>query len=160
MKRSRPAIQRSIVGVAAGALAFALGCSSTPAPRCRDATIGVREGGAGGVVASIRLRVDNIGEEPLPVRDVTYELFQDDRRVFEGVRSAQRTLNRYGTQEIELPAAWVPSPETPAPSSGSRYRVAGRMTYIVPGALAEVLFDAKLVRPTSSFSLEAAWRDE
>ena len=134
-------------------------CSSAPAPRCRDASIGLVESNETGVVTNITLRVDNIGEEPLPVRDVTYELWQDDRRVFKGVRSAQRTLRRYGTQEIVLPAAWVPGEGMPAPKASSRYRVTGRMTYIEPGALSEVLFDAKLIRPSATFATPAEWRE-
>lgn len=152
-------LPRVFFGIAC-VLALGLGaCSSTPAPRCRDATIGVIESSERGVVANITLRVDNIGEEPLPVRDVSYELWQDDRRVFKGVRSAQRTLRRYGTQEIVLPAAWVPSEEMPVPQAGSKYRVTGRMTYIEPGALSEVLFDAKLIRPSATFAAPAEWRE-
>lgn len=147
----------------AGALLFAgllPACSSTPPPRASDASISLRETQGRGVVTSIRLTFHNTSDQPLPLRDLAYDLYQDNRRVFSGVRSAQCTLQRFGSQTIDLPAAWSVPDDQPLPSADSSFRLKGRVTYLVPGALAEVLFDAKILRPTEGFSIDAPWRDQ
>lgn len=131
---------------------FLGGCgAAATAPRLGASSVSVRDHTPDGVVLSLLVRADNPGASALPLRDVEYSLELDGREVFRGVRSGQATLRRFGSQEIELPMAFArPSPDV----VGSRpYRVRGRMTYLVPGALSEVLFDASVRRPSIGFEI-------
>lgn len=139
-----------LAAVLAGGLLLG-GCSSTPAPTIHLIDVSTRETTPEGVVLEILLEADNTAERAIPLREVQYSLYIDGQLVFEGERSAEATIRRFGTQRVVLPAAFVP--QTPA-ESWKVYRVEGTMTYLVPGVLAEALFDADVVRPSVSFRLE------
>ncbi len=132
-------------------LALLAGCAGTPAPRIGESSVGVRDHTPDGLVLSLLVRADNPGPRALPLRDVEYQLELDGREVFRGVRSGRATLRRFGSQEVELPMAFA----RPAPALAGKvpYRVRGRMTYLVPGALSEVLFDASVRRPSIGFEI-------
>lgn len=126
-------------------------CSSTFDPRVRLVGVEMREKTAEGVVLAITLEADNETDQALPLRELTYSVYLDGERVFTGERSAEATIRRFGTQRVILPAAFAPK----VPLKGTmRCRVEGDLTYLVPGALAEALFDADVVRPSVAFSVE------
>ena len=70
--------------------------------------------------------------------------------MFNGRRAAERTLPAGDTQQILLPAT-VPL-EALQGATNPRYVLSGQIEYSKPGALADTLFDAKLVRPKIAFS--------
>ncbi len=105
-----------------------------------------------GVAVAFVLDATNSNDDALPLRETVYSLELDGKSVFKGVRSAEATLRRRGTQQVVLPAG---IPIALLPANGSvRYRLHGSMEYITPGAFAEVLFDTGVRRPDASFSQE------
>lgn len=86
----------------------------------------------------------------LPLREVRYTLALDGDTVFTGSRSPEATVRRFGSQSITLPVV-VPLDELPPDQRELAYRLTGRITYLVPGALAELLFDSRVRRPTVGF---------
>ncbi len=134
-------------------------CSSAGAPAFRSpepvaAAAKVTERSGEGIVVEFTLVAENRGPEPLPLRTVSYALDIDGRRVFRGVRSAEATVRRYGRQVLTLPAVIPIAPGEPAPTGVRAYALRGEVTYVTPGALAEVLFDAELRQPTTSFRMD------
>lgn len=103
-----------------------------------------------GVVLTFELEAANYNTFELPLREVRYTVFLDGQRVFKGVRSPESTLRRRGTQLVRLPAA-IPSSMT-IPTGDVDYRIDGRITYVTPGPLADVLFDAGVIEPTERFT--------
>ncbi len=112
------------------------------------------EQSAEAVVLTFVLRGENRGKEQLPLREVKYSLEIEGREVFSGQRSAEATLPRFGTREIVLPVSVrigegqpLPSP----PTGVAPYSLSGAVVYEIPGTISEVLFDAKLRRPSADF---------
>ncbi len=104
-----------------------------------------------GAVLEFRLQADNPGDKALPLREVSCRLSLAGEEVFRGERLAQSTLRRYGTQELVLPAV-VPHAFLERHPGLTEYEFSGAVTYVTPGVLAEVLFDAELIQPGESFS--------
>ena len=92
----------------------------------------------------------NMGDEPLPLRNIEYTLALDGKTVFEGSRLADRTLPAFGTQTLLLPAVLIL--DEAGQDTSPRYVFSGQIEYSKPGELADVLFDAKIVRPKVSFA--------
>lgn len=126
-------------------------CSSTSDPKVRLIGVELREKTSEGVVLAITLEADNETDQALPLRDINYSVYLNGERVFTGERSAEATIKRFGSQRVILPAAFVPKG---ALEERMACRVEGDLTYLVPGALAEALFDADVVRPSVSFDVE------
>ncbi len=122
-------------------------CSGQPAPRLSVTSAAITEQTDAGTVITFTIHADNTTAEPLPLRDVEYEVSLHGRPVFKGTRSAQATVRAYGTQDFTLPAAIPAQLETPA-----AYTIRGSITYLVPGALAKALFDLNVLKPTTEFS--------
>jgi len=110
----------------------------------------VTEATQAGVVLSFELEAANYNTFELPLREVRYTVFLDGQRIFRGVRSPEATLRRRGTQLVRLPAA-IPT-STTIPTGDVDYRIEGRIKYVTPGPLADVLFDAGVVEPTERFT--------
>jgi hypothetical protein len=125
------------------------GCAHR-APELAVADVRVTEATGDGYVVSFFVDAVNPNEAALPLREVRYTVWLDDERVFSGVRSAEATLNRLGTQRIRLPAAVAGA----GPPERGSWRIRGRLFYSTPGTLAEVLFDAGVIRPRVRFSDE------
>lgn len=135
------------VGLVAGLLG---GCaSSTRAPELTVTSAEVSQRSADGAVILFSVHADNANPDQLPLRDVEYDVALDGQKVFHGSRSAEATVRRYGTQDFYLPAA-VPTDRMPE-GREVRYTIKGRLTYLVPGALAETLFDMDVIRPSTGF---------
>lgn len=141
-----------VLGVTIAAV-LAGGCSSYEAPNLKVVDARVSERSAEGVVLMFTLDAENPNEEGLPLRTVDYRVSLEGREVFQGTRSAEATLRRYGTQQIRLPA--VVALSEPATSlSAADYRIEGTLRYITPGEIAEILFDAGVRQPGVAFSGE------
>lgn len=136
---------------ALGVLCFSpclTGCASFGPPDVDVTHVRITERTEDGELLLITLHARNPNDQLLPLRDITYRLEADGRRVFTGRRSAEATVGRNAVQTISLPAA---IPIDQAVSPGSPFSVSGQITYLSPGPLAEVLFDVGLLRPTVGF---------
>ena len=128
------------------------GCTSYKAPKLTVVDVRRTEITDDAIVVRFLIDAQNLNDVEIPLRDATYSLSLDGRRVFEGKRSAQTTLHRNGTQRIELPVV-IPIPrDGPAPTGIQKYVLTGRLVYVTPGEIAELLFDSNLRRPTVRFS--------
>ncbi|MBX3406922.1 MAG: LEA type 2 family protein [Phycisphaeraceae bacterium] len=124
-------------------------CASTSAPRFEFAGASVTEHTAEGVAVSITVDAYNDNDIALPLRDIDYVVEIDGRTVFRGTRSAEATLRRRGVQQIRLPAVVVLAPGERGPTGEADIRLVGRVTYITPGKLAEILFDSGVRVPSA-----------
>ncbi|MGP1308650.1 MAG: LEA type 2 family protein [Phycisphaerales bacterium] len=141
-------------------LAPLVGCGGFSAPKIRVVDARVLEQTEHGVSVDFVLEGQNDNSEEIPLQVVRYSLSIDGERVFTGERMAEATLRRFGTQTFVLPVAaeWedLPNdrPEGDLSVRTRRYRLAGTLQYIAPGALAEVFFDTGVRRPSVRFVSE------
>lgn len=103
-------------------------------------------------VVQFDIEAENTNDIALPLRELRYELVVEGDTIFSGSRSPEATVRRFGSQSISVPVV-IPLDELPETSvnGGVPYRLRGRVTYIIPGALAELLFDTNVRRPTVGF---------
>lgn len=140
------------LGLTLAPLALACGgCSSYSDPSIKVLNARAGERSAEGVVLNFVVEGSNPNDVALPLRSVQYSVFVNEQRVFDGVRSPEATLRRFGTREIELPAA-IPAAQAPSIDGTTTYRIEGVLEYTTPGAFAELLFDNDLRRPKVTFS--------
>lgn len=163
---ARPGVQSGAMTTPSRALlaplAFALlgatlpGCTNFAAPEIRVVDARVAEQSPQGVSIAFVMEGANSNSEEIPLQLVRYTLDVDGRRVFSGERMAEATLRRFGTQTFILPVAvpWDDLPERSPDEGARRYRLAGSLQYIAPGALAEVFFDTGVRRPSVRFAAE------
>lgn len=130
--------------------ALLTGCGVAP-PRMRVATAELTSRSDDGFVITFTVEGENVSDDPLPLRTVNYSVRLGEKEIFRGARSAQATLPRKGTQTFRLPAA-APLSAWQGDVIGAEYTLQAEMTYVTPGALAEVLFDTGVRQPTVSFS--------
>lgn len=98
-----------------------------------------------GTVVMVSIDAENPGAEPLPLRDLQYEV-RVGSVAFQGTRSPEATLRTFGTQRLTVPAVFPAGTTLEGP-----YVVSGSLTYLAPGEFAEALFDAGIRRPTVDF---------
>ena len=131
------------------------GCSRGAKPRFAVIDAAVTQRTDEGFVVTFLVEGDNSGDTAVPLRQVRYSLSLGGDRVFQGVRSAEATLPRQGRQQFPLPVA-VQHVDWPradgAPLAEADYKLEARISYLAPGALAEILFDSGFRRPKVSFS--------
>lgn len=127
------------------------GCSSYDAPTLTVSSVVLADRSDEAVVLDVTLDAGNSNAVELPLETVEYTVLVDGRVVFEGTRSAEATLRREGTQQIVLPVAIRLSPDVPL-SGEYPYRIRGKLTYVTPGEIAQLLFDAGVRRPKVAFS--------
>jgi hypothetical protein len=134
----------------AALLSGSTGCSSTKPPRLSVTSAAITDESPDGLVITFDIAAANPNLAQIPLRDISYSLFLDGKRVFEGSRSPEATLARLAIQELRLPAAIPIDAEHPRPTGTVPYRLEGTLTYIPPGKLMEVLYDSGIPRPTTS----------
>jgi hypothetical protein len=98
---------------------------------------------------AVRIRLENPTEDPLVLDRWNYSLDTDAGR-YSGEWVASRTLPPGTDTEVSIPAVLQRNGEAVA----SRWRVNGSVRYLLPGRLAETLFDIGLSRPEALFSGE------
>ena len=108
-----------------------------------------------GQVVTFTLEGANPGGEQLPVTTVDYAVFRDDTLIYRGSRLAERVLPAAGTERIILPAPIALSQDQPPINPGEQWSIAGTITYEIPGAFAELLFDNRIRRPKLRFAATA-----
>ncbi|MCA9271879.1 MAG: LEA type 2 family protein [Phycisphaerales bacterium] len=129
---------------------IASGCSSYDAPKIDVVGARISQETAEGVVIDFTLDATNTNEVDLPFERVRYALKLNGQRVFSGTRSAEATVRRLGTQQFTLPAA-IDLAEFEMPEGNVEYELAGSVVYVTPGEIAQLLFDAGVRKPRSSF---------
>lgn len=98
---------------------------------------------------AVRIRLENPTGDPLVLDRWNYSLETDAGR-YSGEWVASRTLPPGTDTEVAIPAVI----EHRGESVPSRWRVNGSVRYLLPGRLAETLFDMGLSRPEALFSGE------
>lgn len=140
------------VFVALGALLALLpACSGVVPPRFE--AVGVRTGERTdeGLVLVFDIEATNDNPDPMQLQTAEYTLSIEGEEVFSGIRSPEASIRRFGTQRIALPAV---IPFDRALGSGApAYRINGTFSYLEPGRLAEVLFDADVRVPKTALSV-------
>jgi hypothetical protein len=92
---------------------------------------------------------ENPSDKPLPLKDATYSLSIDGKKVFEGQRSPESTLRKFSTNRLYFPVA-VPSSVNLA--GRAEFRANGNVVFLRPGKLNEILYEYGLVRPSTGFN--------
>lgn len=128
------------------------GCSSYVPPMLAVTSVAITEKTDAGIVLEFTLNAENVNSVALPLREMRYRVSLDGREVFRGYRSPEATLRRYGVQQLKLPAVIALGPGQPPPSGEVKYSLDGTLTYLIPGELAEILFENDVRRPTVTFS--------
>lgn len=151
-----PRLSCVLSSVLVALLASALGaCTAYSSPKLGVESARATERTPDGAAVVFVLSAENENDVALPLRTVEYALALDGRSVFTGTRSAEATLRRKGVQQIVLPATVQTGGEGGGEVSGMvRYRLSGRVFYVTPGQLAEVLFDAGVRTPSAEFTFE------
>ncbi len=143
-----PRLARALAILAAAPLAA---CSSLRPPEISVSGASVAGSSDEGITLAFTLDAANASAAAIPLREVRYDVFLDGRLAFSGYRSPEATLRRFGVQQLYLPAA-IPAAGIGRPVGPVRYELRGEIVYQAPGAFAETLFDAELMRPTAAFS--------
>ncbi len=142
------------VGLVFLVLAMAIGGCSSGVLVPTFSAEGVREletvDGRSQVVFLINAK--NPNQEPIPLEQVNYRVLIDGQQVFAGVRSPETTLPGYGSLYFDLPAVV----ETEVLKSGRvvSYAIDGSVKYHIPGAFAEVLYDADIKVPEAPLQIQ------
>jgi len=140
-----------------GSLACAplVGCSAYQPPAFEVLRVDELERSEEAVVLGFTLSATNPNDQPMPLQRMKYSLMLEGQQVFEGRRSAETVVRRFGMQIIELPAV-VPTtefdPQRFEQTGELRYDLTGWVEYQTPGELAEVLFDTGVRRPRASLT--------
>ena len=141
-----------IIGVV---LLLGPGCSRYRDPLFRVSAVTVGEMTDEALQLHFDLRLTNPNNDPLQLVQFDYTVSVEGRRVFQGRRAAEATLNVLVTRTLTIPAVvpydrmgWVES--GPPPTFG--YRLSGTLLYLTPGELAETLLDTGLRRPKVRFA--------
>lgn len=92
---------------------------------------------------------ENPSDKPLPLKDATYSLSIDGKKVFEGQRSPESTLRKFSTNRLYFPVA-VPSSVNLA--GRAEFRANGNVVFLRPGKLNEILYEYGVIRPSTGFS--------
>lgn len=98
---------------------------------------------------ALRIRLENPTGDPLVLDRWNYSLETDAGR-YSGEWVASRTLPPGTDTEVSIPAVL----QHDGTAVASRWRVNGSVRYLLPGRLAETLFDIGLSRPEAMFSGE------
>jgi len=137
--------------------ALACGGCAGPSPRVTVETAVTGERTSEALAVDGAIELENPSEVPVEVQWLTYRFEVDGKTVYEGRRAAAATLAASSTTRAVLPAVirfdetgWDPSS---VPSSVP-WRISGRLHYVAPGRLAEILYDIHLSRPSAWFEGE------
>lgn len=125
------------------------GCESFTPPTLRVSEVVLAERSADAVVLNVTVEGENPNDIDLQLRDVTYRFEPEGGAAFSAVRSAEATLPRKGVGRFRVPV--VLTGADAATASEAQYRFAGTVEYLLPGSIAELLFDSGLRRPTAGF---------
>lgn len=136
-------------------LAPLAGCSTYGPPTVTVGDAAIVERSDEAVVVDVVLDLANPNPEPFELLTFEYEFAIEGRRVYQGRRAARATLSVRGAKRLEIPAVvrfdrWDPA--TDGPVEGRAWSLSGKLLYVAPGEIAELLLDTGVRRPTVRFS--------
>lgn len=132
------------------------GCKGTQHPTVSVVSARMNQTTEVAATVEVWLHLENPNPEPLELLEFDYSVDVDGRFVFQGKHSAQMTLAQNSTRDVEIPAV-IPFEKTNWSGTvpeGAMIRVQGTLRYILPGAIAQTLFDTGVRRPRVSFKGE------
>jgi len=101
------------------------------------------------------LDLHNPNNEALTLVEFTYELSIDGRNVYHGSRAGETVLAIHGDKHVEIPgvvrfdrAGWHKG----AIPAAATFALDGRLTYITPGKIVQILFDTGVRKPKAPFA--------
>jgi hypothetical protein len=154
---SRWLVAVTMTALASGIAALA-GCENRQPPKLTLVDAAVTQVSTEAIAFDVAVDMVNPNQKELELREFRYTVSVDGRQVFQGRRSAQASLPAEGGKRVRLPGVvrydqmnWPAPPEGGPPPQAS-YRLSGSLTYVVPGALAEILFDTGVRKPKVGFS--------
>lgn len=133
------------------------GCTVYRDPSVSVVGAAVTETADGLLGIELSLLLENPNDQPLALHEFNYTLAVDGAVAYHGRWAASATLPASGTRQLTIPAVvrydqvgWTAS------SAGSklRYDLTGHLLYIVPGEIAEILFDTGVRKPEASFTAQ------
>ena len=131
---------------------FLGGCTAYRKPAVKVTDVQVGDRSESGIVLKIVLDAENQNDVELPLREIRYQVRMQGGATFSGLRSAEASLRRLGTQRITFPAVIPLAAGEPAPSGPVLVEVSGKLGYLAPGQIAQVLYDTGIQRPARAFS--------
>lgn len=123
------------------------GCRAGQSPRFELVSARTIETTNEGVLVELSVLGENPTDQVVLLREARYAVEVEGAGTFRSARSPEVTLPRYGRVTMTLPVALKGSG---LDVSGKQVSLRGQVLYLEPGALAEVLFDARLRRPSVS----------
>ncbi len=94
----------------------------------------------------VRLLASNPSDQPLPLREVRYELLAGEYRSGQISRNAERTVPRFGMQTIVLPVA-VPQEVAERIVAGGPWTVEGDVSFVPWAAWRRTLYESRVSMP-------------
>jgi len=133
--------------VALGAMSMMIGgCFTAPTPDLRIVSAKIVERTDAGAVIDVTIEGANRTAKDMKLRSIRYRMSLDGKRVFEGERTPQATFPALGVQSFSVPIATsitaLPTGENAA------YTFGATLMYLVPGPLAEAMYDLNVRKPT------------
>ena len=151
MHRNQPLLVLPAAFIVACVLA---GCSGHRPPTITvgDAVVTARTDEA--LQLEIALDLTNEGDETLELRELSYAVSIDGVTVYDGKRAAEASLSASGAKRLLLPAVvrFDAAPWEGAPPSEAAWSIRGRLLYVTPGQIAEILLDTGVRKPRVIFA--------
>jgi len=133
------------------------GCTAYRDPSVSVLGVTVTETADGLLGLDFSLVLENPNDQPLALREFNYTLAVDGAVAYRGRWAASATLPASGSRRLSIPAVVRYDLVGRTASSGGpkpRYDLAGHVLYIVPGEIAEILFDTGGRKPKASFTAQ------
>lgn len=140
---------QKFAGLLLAAVALA-GCATAKAPTVELSGMSASFDEPDGSTLWFNLVVVNTDTVDLPLAEARYSVMVNGETVFSGVRSCEATAPARGEALVRLPAS---APNSVAINPGDDVTIRGRITYLTPSRLSEVLFDADIFRPEKAFTV-------
>jgi len=142
--------------IAVSLLALTGGCSPYRDPAIAINSAKLADKSDEALALQFTLDLNNPNSDPLKLSQFEYDVSINGVKAYSGLRSAQATLASSTQRQLQIPAiirydtmGWTPGSSLP-PSV--RFDVVGRLQYLTPGDIAQVLFDTGVRRPKAHFS--------
>jgi hypothetical protein len=95
----------------------------------------------------VRLLASNPSDQPIPLRQISYELRAGSYSSGPLSRDAQRTIPRFGTTALTLPVP-VPADIAQQIATGGQWTIEGDVGYLPYAAWRRTLYESKVILPT------------
>ncbi len=124
-----------------------IGCSAYQAPVVHVGSAVITQQTDEAIRLEVPVELENPNNETIDLLTFTYTVTVDGIRVYEGKRNAGAALGPHGTSRAMLPAVvrhdQMPWPDGQIPTA-TRWAIQGRVYYMTPSKLAEILQDLRL----------------